>query len=111
MNLSPKITGLFQAAGLTLYVILFVLSAWNVGQWFEALGMKTHPVLNMTVVLMAFVTSASICGTIMFTAPVLRFLDGRKNEAIQIVLWTIGWLLTFFAIVIAVISVLSVAGF
>lgn len=99
MNFSPKTTGLFQAAGLTLYVVIFVLSAWNIGQWFETSGIKTHPALNMTVVLMAFVTSATICGTIMFTAPVLRFLDDKKNEAVQIVLWTIGWLIIFFVIV------------
>lgn len=107
MNFSPKTTGFFQAAGLTIYVVTFVLSAWNVGQWFETSGMKTHPALNMTVVLMAFVTSVSICGTIMFTAPVLRFLDSRKNEAIQIVLWTIGWLVLFFIIVVTVGLVLS----
>ena len=40
--------------------------------------------------LMLFVLSAAVMGLLIFGAPVMRYIDGRKKEAIQLLGWTVG---------------------
>ena len=43
-------------------------------------------------VLMLFVVSATIVGTLVLGRPILLYLDGKKDEALRFFGWTVGWL-------------------
>lgn len=99
MKNSPKIIGFLQALGLVSYVVLFVLIA-RIG--IELLKSRfdttpEEPFIPMILFLLAFVTSALICGIITFGYPTYLFLNGRKEVALPAVLWTAIWLVVLFA--------------
>ncbi len=102
MKNSPKIIGLIQALGLMLYVSLFVLGSRAVIGWlklrFDVPGSESA--IPMIAFLLAFVTSALICGTIVFGYPAYLFFQGKKEIAIPIVLWNTLWLIVVFALFI-----------
>jgi hypothetical protein len=43
-------------------------------------------------VLMLFVVSATIVGTLVLGRPILLYLGGKRNEALRFFGWTVGWL-------------------
>jgi hypothetical protein len=45
-------------------------------------------------ILMLFVVSATIVGTLVLGRPILLYLDGKKAEALRFFGWTVGWLVT-----------------
>ncbi len=98
MKYSSRAIGLFQAAGLTLYVSLFASCAYFIGQWAEVQGIKPAPVVAMIIFLLAFVISAAISGSIMFGYPAFLFFGNKKDEAIKIILWSLVWLVAIFII-------------
>jgi hypothetical protein len=53
-------------------------------------------------VLMLFVVSATIVGTLVLGRSILLYLDGKKNEALRFFGWTIGWLATLTLVVFLV---------
>ncbi len=109
MKLSNLKIGFLEAAGLALYVSIFAIAVQNVGEWLRAFNFRPQPVLSTILFLMVFVTSALICGSIILGYPATLFFNGKKREAVEIVLWSIVWLivfLTIFAVIgLAVISV------
>lgn len=44
--------------------------------------------------LMLFVLSAAVMGTLIFGAPLMLYIDGKKKEAVQVFIWTLGSLAT-----------------
>lgn len=42
--------------------------------------------------LMLFVLSAAVMGTLVFGRPILWYLDGKKKEAVTLLLYTLGFL-------------------
>ncbi len=99
MKNSPKIIGLIQALGLALYVSLFASGSRVVIEWlkvrFDVPGSESA--VPMIAFLLAFVTSALICGAIVFGYSTYLFFQGKKEIAIPIVLWNIVWLIALFA--------------
>lgn len=87
-RLTPQISGLLQALGIVLYVVVFVLVLQGVIPKDADLG----PIIAPIFMLLAFSTSALICASIVLLRPALLFFSDRKKEAVQIVLWTAGWL-------------------
>lgn len=88
--------GLLQALGVTAYIIIFVLAVQVIPARLES----SNPVLGMLTALLAFVTSALICGGLALGYPILLGLAGNKSRAVQIVVWTAVWLIIFFSGVI-----------
>ncbi len=93
MKISSWTAGLLQAAGVTLYVVLFVLVLQSVIPVDAKLGQVAGPIF----MLLAFATSALICSSIVFIYPIQLFFNGHKTRAVQTVLWTAGWLVLIFA--------------
>ena len=93
MKNSPKIVGLAQAIGLVLYVSLFSLGSRVILPLLKMRFESADSVVPMILFLFAFVTSALICGTIVFGYPTYLFFQGRKEAAIPVVLWNIAWLI------------------
>jgi hypothetical protein len=81
-----------QALGLAVYCILvgsLILSG-------EALFGSLSGLFGAALFLLLFATSALVCGLLVFGYPAILFLQKkRKDEAIQIVLYTAGWLVAF----------------
>jgi len=95
MKYPPKTIGLFQAAGLTVYVSFFAIIAFSFQQWFVVHDTEPGPMLAITLFLLAFLISALICGSIVFTYPIILFLGEKKTEAVKTVFWSLGWLFIF----------------
>lgn len=71
----------------TLYIILvasFMFYAQN-----AKLGMKNQTILIPITILLLFVTSAAITGYLIFGKPVIFYLDGKKKEALNLLLQTL----------------------
>jgi hypothetical protein len=89
-----KRKGFVQAFGITLYCSLVGAFIWNGNAVFGKVPNYIGPVLF----LLLFSVSALICALIVFYQPYRLFFDGKKKDAIDLVLATTGWLLFFFII-------------
>ncbi|MFH0712344.1 MAG: hypothetical protein V2A55_00575 [Candidatus Jorgensenbacteria bacterium] len=77
------------------YVMLIALFMTNV----ETIVGPETGILGPTAFLLTFVISAAVMGVVVFGRPVIWYLDGRKQEAIQLVLYTIVSLIIIVLIV------------
>ena len=87
-NPKPVWHSLGHSVLVLIYVSLVAAIMNNGSKWF---GVK-DTFLTPIAVLMLFVLSASITGTLVVGRPVLLYLDGKKKEALQFFGYTIGWL-------------------
>ena len=102
MKYSPKRIGLLQAAGLALYVGFFAVLAFSIRELTEEGGLSVHPIVGVSLFLLAFVISAIISGSIVLAYPLTLFFDGRRRDALKIVFWNAVWLIAiFFAVAVA----------
>ena len=79
-------------------IIAFVMSHAN--KWFPHDNGWT-PIA----VLMLFVTSAAITGTLVLGRPVMMYYEGAKKAALEFLGYTIGWLAVLTIIVFVVMAV------
>jgi hypothetical protein len=56
-------------------------------------------------ILMIFVLSAAITGSLVFGRPVWLYLEGRKMDGVQFLACTLAWLATLTAIILATLAV------
>ncbi len=87
--------GLAQATGVVAYimVIIGVMSPLSTHRVSEAIA----PLMMM----LLFSTSVLVCGILVFYRPyTLFFVENKKAEAAQAVVWTAGWLAAFLLVVI-----------
>ena len=99
---TPSWYGLIQAAEVFVYCLgigLFMSQG-------EKIFQKFNYVLAPVLMLVLFSVSALICGLLVFYRPYKFFLDGKKKEAVDIVLATTAWLF-FFMLVILLLVVAS----
>ncbi len=94
MKNTPQTIGALQAIGLVAYIILFATTVTTVLS--DPPIEHDNPLLGMSLFLLLFITSALICSSIALGYPIkLFFVDNKRSEAMQVVAWTIGWLLAF----------------
>ena len=96
MKFLSRTIGLFQAAGITLYVSVFAIAFQLFEQWFQTQGIQPQPPLGIVLFLLAFIISALICASIVFAYPISLFFGNKKDEAVKIILWSLAWLIIFF---------------
>ena len=108
MKHSPKAIGLLQAAGLALYVGLFAAIAFRVREFTMGEGFPVHPIVGISLFLLAFVISAVISGSIVLAYPAVLFFDGRRRDALKIIFWSAVWFVAIFFLV-ALAALLAVA--
>lgn len=94
---SIVLAGFLHAAAATAYIGLVAFVMSNGNTWF---GQKDGPFTPMAA-LMLFVLSFGIMVILAFVRPVLWYLDGKKKEALQLLLWMI----VFFFILTAIVFV------
>ena len=95
-----KIAGL-NALATTLYIIMVASFMFYAPKTMDA----TPSVFLPVAMLLLFVCSAALTGTLVFGRPALWYLDGRKKEAITLLFATLGilfgiTLVTFVAIIL-----------
>jgi uncharacterized membrane protein YidH (DUF202 family) len=86
-----KKQGFCQALGVFAYCLLVGLFIGNANNIVGNLGLPFGPVL----VLLLFSASVLVCATLVFYKPYKFFIEGKKKEALSIVISTAVWLFVF----------------
>lgn len=81
---------LINALLTTLYVSLVATFLFYASKIF---GKAEDFALIPIAMLMLFVLSATICGILVFGKPVMWYLDGKKKEAVSLLIGTVAFLL------------------
>lgn len=90
---------LVNAGGVFVYVFLVAWLGFNSQRIF---GMPNN-FLTPLFVLLLFVISASVTGLLVLGKPIHLYLNGLKKEAFMLLFATLGWLIVFLIIVVAVL--------
>ncbi len=101
-KLSDSVRGLLNAAGVFVYVSLV---AWFMFNGEHLFGGDGKSFLIPVFMLMLFVLSAAITGSLVLGKPILMYLDGQKKEAVKLFFITLGWLSLFMLIVVGVLLI------
>ena len=88
---------LTNALGTALYVTIIASFIYVTGE--GALG-ETKTVFIPIAMLMLFVFSAAFTGGLIFGRPVMWYLDGKKQEALSLLFYTLGIFLIITIIVL-----------
>jgi len=91
-NISMLKRGFFQALGVAVYCSLVGIFPWKGEEIFGSGPSYFIPVAF----LLLFSTSALVCALLVFYKPYKLFFDGKKKQAIDLVLYTSIWLVVFF---------------
>ncbi len=92
---------LLNAFGTAVYVIVVVSLIYLAGH--GALEEEKSTVLIPMAMLMLFVFSAAFTGALVFGRPVVWYLDGKKKEALSLLVYTLG---VFLIIIVALFFVI-----
>jgi magnesium-transporting ATPase (P-type) len=101
------ILGLIQALGTALYVTLVAFVLNNL-PFSEDADPQTslQTIMQILVVLLLFIASASITGCLVFGYPVILALRQRVKEAVFLVAATVSWIVLLMLIAVTVILAL-----
>lgn len=95
--------GLIQAIGVTVYCGLVGFVMYNGNDIFG----KMDSILGPITVLVMLSVSALICGLLVFKKPYELFFDGKKKEALNVVVYTAVSLFTILLILFGVMFVVK----
>ena len=93
---------LIDAVGTFLYIILIVGFMYFLQNF---LPQAEDIILIPIAMLLLFVFSAGLTGFLVFGKPIMLYLEGKKKSAIQLVAWTLAFLLVFVIFVFILIGV------
>lgn len=91
---------LIDSLGTAVYVILIACLMFSLGNSSLGAGKTVFIPIAM---LMLFVFSAALTGSLMFGRPILWYLSGRKREALSLLFYTLG---IFFVLTVVVFFLL-----
>jgi len=94
--------GFASAAGVLIYISAV---SWLISNAEHYFGNVPEPNFLIPVfMLMLFVVSATITGSLVLGKPLLMYIDGQKKEALKLLFCTLAWLvLLLFLVVIALL--------
>jgi hypothetical protein len=92
--------GFLQALGVALYCLLIGIFFWQAQYIFP----KFNPPFGPMAMLLLLSFSVLICGVIVFYKPYLMFFDGKKKEAVRLVVGTAGWLFVFLLLAFLLVT-------
>lgn len=101
-NTILKFAGL-HALGTALYITLVASFMFYASRIFPS--KKEDIALIPIAMLLLLVLSASVTGSLVFGRPVLWYLDGKKKEAVSLLMATLGFLflITIFALLMMIL--------
>ncbi|MDP4000686.1 MAG: hypothetical protein Q8P83_00350 [bacterium] len=97
-NQKNYIQGLIHALGVFAYTILVAWFMFNAEKFFGEVDTFWAPVA----MLLLFVISATIVGSLVLGRPAYLFWNGEKFEALKLLSLTVSWLVVITIIVLAV---------
>ena len=68
---------------------------------------KADNFLMPVAMLLLFVLSAAITGALVLGKPILLYLDNKKEDALKLFGWTLGWLAIIVIIVLGVLAIVK----
>jgi len=83
-----------NALGVLVYISGVALIMFNMEHAFDNEPSFLVPVL----MLLLFVTSAAITGSLVLGKPVMLYLDNQKKEALVFLVYTLAWLVIFMVL-------------
>ena len=93
---------LAYSVGVVVYVFLVALLMSNGQRLFG----KVDNVISGVAILLLFIFSAAVTGSLVFGKSILMYLDGAKKEAVKMliytIIWLFFWLMLFFLLVLAI---------
>lgn len=92
-----------HAAGVLIYVTLIAVFFRNANKLFGKEDTFATPIA----MLMLFVVSATITGSLVLGKPIMLYLDGAKKEAVKMLFYTVGWLTVMTLIVFITLFLLK----
>lgn len=92
--MTMKTKGLIQALGVAGYCAIIGTGIFNIN---KIIG-KAPGIFGPASFLLLFSFSALVCALLVFYKPYLLFFDGKKKEAINLVVSTTAWLFGFLII-------------
>ncbi len=84
-NLKLFKRGALDSLGTTIYIFLVALFMNNASSIF---GQKDNKLVTPMVVLLLFLFSALVTGSLILGKPVMLYLDGEKKQAIKLLFYT-----------------------
>lgn len=90
----------FLALGEGAYIFLIALLFQNGDKIF---GNKPG-ILGFITLLLLLVVSVAVSGALILGKPVLLYMEGKKREAVELFLFTLGWLFVFLTAVLAIVA-------
>src|SRR3989344_256454 len=97
--------GFVDALGVLAYVVLFAWSVNNLEAW---LGDMPETWLTPVFMLLVFIVSACVTGSLVLLQPILLYVEGQRKEAVHLFVYTIGFLVVLaLAIGLIVVSALG----
>ena len=90
MKKSPVFVAFLQVIGVVIYILTFTFAINYVSGIFGDSDFGS-PMIGMSFFLLAFVTSALICSSLVLGYPLYLFLNDGKRRAVMIVLWSAFW--------------------
>lgn len=99
---------LVNSVGTLLYVILIATFFYFAETLFGQNGEEDKVFLIPVVMLLLLILSAAITGSLVFGRPILWYLDGRKKEALSLLLYTFGFIALI--IVISLVALYSIVS-
>ena len=80
-----------HAAVNAFFTALYVILIGSLGYYSRFMGIKEPSPFIPIGMLLLFVFSATVCGSLILGRPILWYIDGKKKEAVQLFGWTIGF--------------------
>jgi hypothetical protein len=88
MPKSIPIRSLLHSLGVVVYVTLVATVMHYGNQWFGTVD----TIFTSIAVLLLLCVSAATVGGLVFGAPAVWFLSGKRREGITLAIWIVGWL-------------------
>jgi len=102
MKNNPIVLSLGHAVLASVYIILVV---WMISNGERLFGQEESFWIPVAM-LMLFVLSATVVGSLVLGRPILMYIDGAKKQALEFLGFTVGWL---FALTVLVFLVMVVS--
>lgn len=89
--------------GAAAWISLVAAFMQNANQWFGT----QDTIISVIAVLILFSMSALVVGGLLIGKPIFLYIDGKKKEAVQMIVCSGGWLLLFFLISISTLALVG----
>jgi hypothetical protein len=91
---------LLYSLGTTVWIILVAFFMQKANNWFGT----QDSIISVVAVLLLFSTSALVVGGLLIGNSIFLYIDGKKKEAVQMLLANAGWMLCYFVIAIIALT-------